>query len=149
LINPFIVGFLLKLICNTYAKKHPQGNDMSGAMIIPIDLVFFAPYIFMFLSRFILQSIVEDKKTNMKETLRLMSLSRFSYAISFFLVQSLMVVWSGIILGLFMWDNHQVWPEGGRWHASMEFMIVMVLWGLATIGFTMCLSTMFEDPKLA
>ena len=28
-------------------------------------------------------------------------------------------------------------------------MIVMVLWGLANIGFTMCLSTFFEDPKLA
>jgi hypothetical protein len=86
LINPFIVGLLLKLVCNAYkSKKHPEGNDLNGAMIIPFDLVFFSPYIFMFLSRFIIQSIVEDKKTNMKETLRLMTLSRFSYALSFFL----------------------------------------------------------------
>ena len=28
-------------------------------------------------------------------------------------------------------------------------MVVMILWGLANIGFTMCLSTCFEDPKLA
>jgi len=85
----------------------------------------------------------------MKETLRLMSLSRFSYAMSFFVFQSIFIVWSGVVLGLMMWNNHEAWPEENRWLTSLEFTIVMVLWGLANIGFTMCLSTLFENPKLA
>ena len=57
-----------------------------GAYIIPFDMVFFTPYIFMFTSRFIITNIVEDKAKGMREALRLMSVSRLSYALSFFLV---------------------------------------------------------------
>ncbi len=77
-----------------------------GAYLIPFNLVFFAPYIFMFQSRFIIQSIVEDKKTNMKETLRLMSLTRFAYSMSFFIFQGILTAWNGIVLGIIMWGNH-------------------------------------------
>lgn len=53
---------------------------------------FFMPYIMMFTvpnassvnARFIIQSLVEDKEKKVRETLRLMSLSRLSYGLSIF-----------------------------------------------------------------
>ena len=49
LLTPFVVGMLLTVIVNQdKTKKHPQGNSEENAFLAPFDLVFFAPYIFMF-----------------------------------------------------------------------------------------------------
>ena len=54
--------------------------------------------------------MVEDKNTKMKETLRLMSLSREAYASSYFIMQAFMAVISGIIVGAFIFGNEVIWP---------------------------------------
>tara|TARA_B110000503_G_scaffold132456_1_gene208432 strand:+ start:101 stop:238 length:138 start_codon:yes stop_codon:yes gene_type:complete len=41
----------------------------------------------------------------MKETLRLMSLSRFSYAFSIFLLQTLMAIEAGLLVGGILFNN--------------------------------------------
>ena len=47
---------------------------------------------------FILNEIVADKETRMRETLRIMSLDRWSYALSFFITQGILAVFTSIIL---------------------------------------------------
>ena len=54
--------------------------------------------------------MVEDKITKMKETLRLMSLSREAYAASYFIMQAFMAVISGIIVGAFLFGSESIWP---------------------------------------
>ena len=93
--------------------------------------------------------MVEDKATKMRETLRLMSLSRASYAMSFFIVQSIFAVLNGMVIGYMIFNNETIFPEQGRQSRSIQYTILSVLMCLGYIGFSMSLSTFFSDPKVA
>ena len=58
--------------------------------------------------RFIIQAMVEDKVNKMRESLRLMSLSRMSYTLSFFILQSVVGIYSGLVLGIGFMGNKAV-----------------------------------------
>ena len=73
-------------------------------------MVIFTPYITFLSSRFIIQSMVEDKNTKMKESLKLMSLSRTAYASSYFIMQAVMAIFSGVIVGALVFGNKAIWP---------------------------------------
>jgi len=69
--------------------------------------------------RFIVKTMVEDKVNRMRETLKLMSLSNFSYSFSIFCAQSIMAVWSGLAIGAIMWNSQEIWfgVENKQWAA--------------------------------
>ena len=46
----------------------------------------------------------------MRETLRLMSLSRLNYALSFFVYQAILSVWNGVVIGGIMFNNEIAFP---------------------------------------
>ena len=79
IVTSFMMGLLLQYMGDSL------GRGLAATMM-PFFMVFYTPYITLMPSRFIIQSMVEDKATKMRETLRLMSLSRTSYAMSFFIV---------------------------------------------------------------
>ena len=52
---------------------------------MPMYVCLVIPNLAAFTGRFLISSIVEDKQTKMRETLRIMGLSRLSYGFSIFL----------------------------------------------------------------
>jgi hypothetical protein len=59
------------------------------ASIISIALCFMVAFIFSFSGRYILSNMVTDKETKMRETLRIMGLTQFNYAFSYFTIQGI------------------------------------------------------------
>ena len=59
----------------------------------------------MFSIRFIMGSIIEDKQTKMRETLRMMSLSQFSYALSFLISSGVPAVIGSLINGAVVYGD--------------------------------------------
>ena len=55
-------------------------------------------------------AMMNDKEKKVRETLRLMSLSRFSYGLSIFIFQSAFAVVQGAILSLGFFGNETFWP---------------------------------------
>jgi ABC-type polysaccharide/polyol phosphate export permease len=144
LLTPCMMGLLLQYMSKAFAE-----NAGLAATMMPFFMVFYTPYITLMPSRFIIQSMVEDKATKMRETLRLMSLSRTSYAMSFFIVQSIFAVLNGAVIGYMIFDNEIIFPEHERRSRSIQYTILSVLMCLGYIGFSMSLSTFFSDPKVA
>ena len=68
-------------------------------------VTFLLPNLTFVTSRFILQQVVEDKQTKMRETLRLMSLSRLAYALSYLIFQAIFALISGTIIGYFIFSE--------------------------------------------
>ena len=116
-------------------------------MIVPFTFVMMIPNLTSISARFILQSMVDDKQTKMRETLRLMSLSRGSYAFSFILFQGIFAILSGILLTVFVFDYEYAFPYNG-FSRSIGFMIGAILFCIAQIPFAMALSTVFNDSKV-
>jgi hypothetical protein len=52
---------------------------------------------------FILTQIVRDKETKMRETLKIMSLSKSAYALSYYLTQGLFALFTSLILACFFY----------------------------------------------
>ena len=113
-------------------------------------MMFYTPYITIMSTRFIVTSMVEDKATKMRETLRLMSLSRMSYMLSFFVYQAILSLWSGVIVGGILFNNSIAFPdEDTRFNNSIGYMLAVILLCLGMIGFSMAFSTLFYDTKVA
>lgn len=70
--------------------------------------------------------MVEDKANKMRESLRLMSLSKMSYAVSFVLFQSIFAIVSSIIMGLFVYNNEIIFPNHPV-NDSILFICVLVI----------------------
>ena len=74
--------------------------------------------------------MVEDRAEKMRETLRLMSLSQFSYAISYFIFQAFFALLSGSIVGYVLYGNRNVFPVDTE-KRSIEFLAAVTLLYLA------------------
>lgn len=86
------VVYIKYVLRNPCTNRYPPCDDYEIDLNIrivqirnPILMAIIIPSIFSVGQRFILQSMVEDKMNKMRESLRLMSLSRFSYTLSIFL----------------------------------------------------------------
>ena len=53
--------------------------------------------------------MVEDKANKMRETLRLMSLSRSAYAGSYFIMQAIFALINGVVIGGVLFGNDSIW----------------------------------------
>lgn len=67
-----------------YGGSNPEGSAQYFGTLIPFILVLVIPGFLQIGQRFVLQQIVDEKTTKMRETLRILSLSQFNYAFSFF-----------------------------------------------------------------
>jgi hypothetical protein len=67
---------------------------------MPLLLCAITIFAFFFSGRYILTNVVADKENKMRETLRIMGLTQFNYALSFFCAQGITTVIQAIIIGL-------------------------------------------------
>ena len=111
---------------------------------MPFMLCLFTVVVYSLQGRFVLSQLVNDKESKMRETLRIMSLSRVSYSLSYFVMQGLVSILSSVIMCSWVVNITYYFPDGG-----IYYMLVCILFGLANISFTMALSTLFADSKLA
>lgn len=101
--------------------------------------------------------MVEDKQTKMRETLRLMSLSPWAYAVSYFLFQTVFAIASALIMTVCCFGRIQLFPEppvpidgvDSTNTRSIKFFFCAALFCIANIPFSMALSTLFTDSKVA
>ena len=88
---PTMVGVLLRLLPPIWDCKDDDDAEACLAkqgwrnLIVPFLLVVYIPNLVSLSAKFVLSNIVLDKQTKMRETLKIMSLTRFSYTISYFL----------------------------------------------------------------
>jgi len=116
--------------------------------MMPLLMCLYVPNLTAISSRFLIQTIVDDKQTKMRETLRIMSLSQLSYAFSFFIFQGIFAIIGGFIFGAFVINDNNLFPQDAM-NSSLLFMAVIILHNISTIPFAMSLSTFFDDSKVA
>jgi hypothetical protein len=91
---------------------------------------------------FILNQMVIDKETKMRETLRIMSMSRGAYTMSYFLTQSCFSFCSGVILSI-------CFALHGSTENNIKLLLSVTCLGFALVAMSMALSTCFTDSKLS
>ena len=103
-----LFGYVIYISTMAYKCDDPCTDTtilIGKSIMMPMYVVFFLPNLTFVTSRFILQQIVEDKQNKIRETLRLMSLSRFAYAFSYFLFQAIFAFIEGSIIGAFIFTG--------------------------------------------
>lgn len=100
---------------------------------------------------FILNQVVVDKETKMRETLKIMSASRSAYTFSYFLVQGFFVLITTLFVGFGMqWSMKQAHADPLELGAGFKTLFGCIfLFGLALISLSMALTTLFSDSKLS
>ena len=96
---------------------------------------------------FILKQIVIDKENKMRESLKIMSMSRCAYALSYFCTQAVFSFVTAVLVTVgLMWkfDN-----SNGIAGSLKIVLFATILFGFALIAFSMTLSTLFSDSKLS
>jgi len=79
-----------------------------------------------------------------------MSLSRLNYTLSFFLYQVILSVWNGVVIGAILWNNVVVFSDPvSRSQNSLYYAILMTVFCIGMVGYSMALSTLFYDTKVA
>ena len=71
--------------------------------------------------------MVEDKEKKVRETLRLMSLSRFSYALAIFISQCFFALIQGSILSIGFWGSEVWWPEDTDKTSAIAWFVVVLM----------------------
>ena len=104
---------------------------------------------------FVLNEVVADKESRMRETLRIMSLNRWSYALSYFIKQGIFAMFTSIVLFFTFYFAMTVNLGKGNEGVDKNFRQYnilfwgFVLFGLNIVSLSMVLSTMFTDSKLS
>ena len=131
--------------------------DLGSVFLFWMLILFFTPLMFMNGVIFIMNYLTVDKENKMRETLRIMGLSKTAYGLSYTLMQGIFTVFSALVLvaGLLfpLRDDfgsyvNFIAPSFGHMSA-FYFAIAVILFGLSTLTFAQMLSTLYSDSKLA
>lgn len=96
---------------------------------------------------FILNQVVVDKESKMRETLKIMSASRTAYTLSYFLTQGFFVVLSSLFVCFGMlWTYNNTGSIGA---GPKVLFGAVILFGFGLISIAMALTTLFTDSKLS
>ena len=97
---PVIYGLIIGFIVS-YSNISPQSTlDITAYLPFWLMILTFAPLMFTQGVIFILNQMVSDKESKMRETLKIMGLSRTAYGTSYLLMQGLITLVSAVILWL-------------------------------------------------
>jgi ABC-type multidrug transport system fused ATPase/permease subunit len=113
--------------------------------IIYIPIFFAGPCIFL------MNQLVVDKETKMREAMRIMSLNSGAYSISYWVSQFIMVAISTVILVLALWlpiNNAEI-PEDFLAGSVTTLIFSVLLFGSALLSVSMTISSLFTDSKLS
>lgn len=99
---------------------------------------------------FILNQVVVDKETKMRESLKIMSASRLAYTLSYFITQGLFIILSTVSVGCaFMWAQSNSWGASKVGAGYDVLFSAIFFFGLALVAMSMALTTLFSDSKLS
>jgi len=158
-LSPVVFGIALGLTARV-ALGMKQGGDTKD-VIDQIVYTFFlgsaaATFAYFCACSFILNEMVTDKENRMRETLRIMNLNRWSYALSFFITESIFACFTACILFFsfkaafsfsFGMEKFVIIEKSDRQYNNL-FMGFQLM-GFNLVAFSMTLSTCFQDSKLA
>ncbi len=97
--------------------------------------------------RFVLSQPVVDKETKMRETLRILSMKTSAYGLSYFFTQAIFAVLTSLLISItFAIIGFFRYTANGNF---VIFFLAVLIYGLSTIFFSMALSTLFSDSKIA
>jgi hypothetical protein len=103
-------------------------------------------YVFTFLftgsNRFLLYSVVLDKETKMRESMKIMSLSEINYAMGFFFSEAILTTFISVALTIGM-------TRFISWSSVPLFFLALELLGLNLICMSLVLTNFFTDSKLS
>lgn len=156
---PVIYGLIIGFI-TSYSDISPQSTiDITAYIPFWLMILSFTPLMFTQGVIFILNQMVSDKETKMRETLKIMGLSRTAYGTSYLLMQGLITLLSAVILWLaivlpiqFSGNdfNYLTIIASTRGKCSvLPLFFAILLFGLNINGFAQVISTLFSDSKLA
>lgn len=96
---------------------------------------------------FILNQMVVDKENKMRETLKIMSATRTTYTLSYYLTQGTFVLVSSAFVSIgILWTYDRGYSIG----AGIKMLVAAImLFGSALISIAMALTTLFTDSKLS
>ena len=107
--------------------------------------IVFLPYFTVISSKFILQTMVDERYSKMKETMKIMSLTDFAYGTSTFIYQVFMCLLHGLVFSLFFFHAEYIFPTDEK-HVTGKttlFLVVLVLFSIGQSAVAMALSTIF------
>jgi hypothetical protein len=119
--------------------------------MVPIFSIIVLPYATVMGCRFILQTMVHERHSKKKDTMKIMSLTDFSYGLSIFIFQIGFCVLGGIVLSFFIFNQKYLFPaeEEHVMGKSLLFIFVMIQFNIGQQAISMALSTLFNDPQVS
>jgi phage shock protein PspC (stress-responsive transcriptional regulator) len=82
LLVPLVFGFITGLAVY-YSKIEPSTVNIESILTFWLLILFFTPFMYIQGVIFILNQMVADRETKMRETLKIMGLGRVSYGMSY------------------------------------------------------------------
>jgi hypothetical protein len=149
LLLPLLCGLLAGWISVTPSDTNPANiveyfQQISLVYLLALTLITIS---FAGSCTFILNQIVVDKETKMRETLKIMSASRAAYTFSYFLTQGFFVILSSLFISFGIeWTYNNTAGIGA---GPKVLFGSVILFGLALISISMALTTLFTDSKLS
>ena len=102
LLLPLIFGFIIGLSVY-YSHITPSTVNVDSVLTFWILILFFGPFMYIQGVIFILNQMVADRETKMRETLKIMGLGRVSYGMSYLAMQGLLALLASVILIFCLW----------------------------------------------
>lgn len=102
LLVPLIFGFIIGLAVK-YSHITPSAYNIDSVLTFWLLILFFAPFMYIQGVIFILNQMVADRETKMRETLKIMGLGRVSYGMSYLAMQGLLALLASVILLFCLW----------------------------------------------
>jgi hypothetical protein len=102
LLVPLIFGFIIGLAVK-YSHITPSAYNIDSVLTFWLLILFFAPFMYIQGVIFILNQMVADRETKMRETLKIMGLGRVSYGMSYLAMQGLLALLGSVILLFCLW----------------------------------------------
>lgn len=93
----------------------------------------------------ILSNLVQDKETKLRETIRIMGISRIAYSMSYVVSHGIVSIFTAAVFSMFVCLNGWMFPNDN----AGAFFVLMILTAFGTLTFSMALSAFFSDAKLA
>ena len=127
-------------------------GDTPLELFQAISMVYFAAYFIITISFlgsviFLLHELIHERETRIYETMKLMSMTRSTYTLSYFLTQGFFTFVTACILSIgFLLANGNAYKTNSP---NSDLVFGLMLFALSVISMTMAASTFFTDSRMA
>lgn len=137
------------LYSSTMRNESDECKQLKGVLVPLLYSLIFIPILSQNLQSFVTLNMLSDKETKARETLQLMSLSRWAYGVSYLIFVGLIAVVQALIVSAGFIARNDAWFDEKSMGSALEFLGINVLMVVASVPYSMVYSTFFSDKKLA